>query len=137
MNIALVQRPVTETRFLTPAFGWWPPGMARPISVHQNQFSFPVRFNHLTGATLSSPLTRCYFRIGKRPRASPAATNSHPGQDALLYGGIELPEPLSLTEVTEQMTPTGDLEIDFITPHASVILPGLPRSLTGPRKGPG
>jgi hypothetical protein len=44
---------------------------------------------------------------------------------ALLYGGIELPEPLSLTEVTAQMTPTGDLEIDFITPHASVILPGL------------
>jgi hypothetical protein len=63
--------------------------------------------------------------------------SSHPGQDALLYVGIELPEPLSLTEVTEQMTPTGDLEIDFITLHASVILPGLPRSLTGPGKGPG
>jgi hypothetical protein len=47
----------------------------------------------------------------------------------LHYGGIELPEPLSLTEVTEQMTPTGDLETGFITPHASVILPGLPRSV--------
>ena len=49
----------------------------------------------------------------------------HAGQHALHYVGIELPEPLSLTEVTEQMTPTGDLETGFITPHASVILPGL------------
>src|ERR1035437_3811558 len=34
------------------------------------------------------------------------------------------------------MTPTGDLEIDFITPHASVILAGLPRPIK-PGKGPG
>ena len=54
----------------------------------------------------------------------------------LHYGGIELPEPLSLTEVTEQMTPTGDFETGFITPHASVILPGLPRPIK-PGKGPG
>ena len=51
--------------------------------------------------------------------------NLHLGQDALPYVGIELPEPLSLTEVTEQMTPTGDLGASFIMPHASVILPSL------------
>ena len=34
------------------------------------------------------------------------------------------------------MTSTGDLETCFITPHASVILPGLPQPLTRRVKGP-
>ena len=49
-------------------------GAARLFHSFRNQICFPFSFYRLAVAPPGSPLPQCYFQIGKRPCASPAAT---------------------------------------------------------------
>jgi hypothetical protein len=101
-------------------------GAAELLAVHQNQIYLSFNFYNLAALLPPGPFPPVLSSNREAAVRKPGRDRVlHAGQHALLYVGIELPEPLSLTEVTEQMTPTGDFGASFIMPHASVILPGL------------